>query len=82
MDNMTFPSSLTSAAELRMGPLDGDQLLAFYDSMGLKDLKQRVQAWLNQHKTVSEVTSKRKRYYSKHTKAQIPTPDDNKDMPF
>jgi hypothetical protein len=82
MDNMTFPSSLTSAAELRMGPLDGDQLLAFYDSIGLKDLKRRVQAQLNQQKTASEVASKGKRYYSKHTKAQIPTPDDYKDVPF
>jgi hypothetical protein len=69
MDNMMFLGSLSSVAELRMGPLDGDQLLAFYDSRGLKDLKQRVQAWLNQHKTASEVTSKRKRYCSKCTKA-------------
>jgi DNA polymerase-1 len=82
MDKMTFPGNLTSAAELRMAPLDGDQLLSFYDSMGLKDLKRRVQARLNQRKTASDGASKGKRYYSKRPRAQIPTPDDFKDVPF
>jgi 5'-3' exonuclease len=81
MDKMTFNGSFTSAAELRMAPLDGDRLLVFYDSMGLKDLKRRVEAGLNQQKTASEVAAKGKRYYSKRTKAQIPTPDDYKDVP-
>jgi DNA polymerase-1 len=83
MDKMTFPGNLTSAAELRMAPLDGDRLLAFYDSMGLKDLKRRVHARLNQRKTASDGASKGgKRYYSKRPKAQVPTPDDYKDVPF
>jgi DNA polymerase-1 len=82
LDKMTFPSSSTSVAELRMAPLDGDRLIAFYDSMGLKDLKRRVQARLNQQKTASEDASKGKRYYRKRPKAQIPAPDDYKDVPF
>ena len=79
LDKMTFPGNLTSAAELRMAPLDGDRLLAFYDSMGLKDLKRRVEARLNRP-TTSGATSKRS--YSRKPLAVIPTPHDYKDVPF
>lgn len=79
LNNMTFPENVTSAAELRMAPLDSDRLLAFYQDMGLKDMKRRVEARLssNQKKAV------RKKYNGKRRqKAEIPTPEDYKDVPF
>ena len=78
MDKMTFPDNLTSAAELRMEPMNGDRLLAFYEAMGLKDLKRRVQARLTQRKKSSNT----KRNNKKRLKAEIPTPEDYEDVPF
>jgi DNA polymerase I len=79
LDKMTFPGNLTSAAELHMAPLDGDRLLAFYDSMGFKDLKRRVEARLNRPKASGAAA---KRSFSKKPLAVVPTPDDYKDVPF
>lgn len=76
LEKMTFPVNLTSAAELRMAPLDGDRLLAFYEDMGLKDMRRRVEARLKQKKV------SRKKYNNKRPKATIPKPDDYKDVPF
>jgi len=80
LDKMTFPDNLNSAAELRMAPMDGDRLLAFYEDMGLKDMKRRVEARLNQKKAVR--TSNGKKYNNRRQKAEIPKPDDYKDVPF
>jgi DNA polymerase-1 len=79
MDKMTFPDNVASASELRMAPMDGDRLLAFYEEMGLRDMKRRVEARLNQTKTSRASNGKRN---GRRQKAEIPTPDDYKDVPF
>ena len=78
LDKMTFPENINGAAELRMAPMDGGRLLAFYENMGLKDLKRRVQARLNQKKAVRSV----KKYNNRRQKVEIPKPEDYKDVPF
>ena len=79
IDKMTFPENISSAAEFRMAPMDGERLLAFYKDMGLNDLKRRVEARLNQTKTSRASNGQRN---GRRQKAEIPTPDDYKDVPF
>lgn len=78
IDKMTFPDNVSSAAELRMAPLDGERLLSFYRDMGLNDLRRRVEARLNQKKVVKMA----KKYNNRRQKAVVPKPDDYKDVPF
>jgi DNA polymerase-1 len=78
IEKMTFPENITTAAELRMAPMDGERLLAFYKDMGLNDLRRRVEARLNQKKVVRSA----QKYNNRRKKAEIPKPDDYKDVPF
>lgn len=78
IEKMTFPENITSAAELRMAPMDGERLLAFYKDMGLNDLRRRVEARLNQKKVVRSA----QKYNNRRQKAEIPKPDDYKDVLF
>jgi DNA polymerase-1 len=48
MEMMTFPQGMDKAGDLRMEGIDGDRLLKFYDQMGFKDLKRRVEGRLTQ----------------------------------
>jgi hypothetical protein len=61
-----------------MAPMDGERLLAFYKDMGLNDLRRRVEARLNQKKVVRSG----QKYNNRRKKAEIPKPDDYKDVPF
>jgi DNA polymerase-1 len=78
LEKMTFPENISTAAELRMAPMDSERLLAFYEDMGLNDLKRRVEARLSQKKVVKTP----KKAYKSRQKAEIPKPDDYKDVPF
>ena len=53
-----------------MEPLDTDRLLAFYDRMGFRDLKRRVEGRLRGTKPRRPASS-----YSKRPKVQVPKPE-------
>ena len=44
---MGIPSHFDSISDFRMEPFDSDRLIAFYDRMGFRDLKRRVQSRIN-----------------------------------
>ena len=77
MDHMTgFPDGVTTVTELRMDPMDGDRILAFYDQMGFRTLKRTLEGRLKGRKIKKPNTS------SKRPKATVPRPEDYADVPF
>jgi hypothetical protein len=42
MEAMSIPSHFETISEFRMEPFDSKRLIAFYERMGFRDLKQRV----------------------------------------
>lgn len=76
---ITFPPGFQNVSDLHMEPLNGDRLLTFYDQMGFRDLKRRLQGRLLQ---LDRVKKSKKKFIPRRPKAEIPTPDDYKDVPF
>jgi hypothetical protein len=70
---------MDKASELRMEAIDGDRILAFYDVMGFRDLKRRVEGRLKQGGPAPRRSSSS---FSKRTKAEVPKPEDYSDVPF
>lgn len=79
MEIMSFPNGMDKASELRMEAIDGDRILAFYDVMGFRDLKRRVEGRLKQGGPAPRRSSSS---FSKRTKAEVPKPEDYSDVPF
>jgi DNA polymerase-1 len=75
----SIPSPMINVIDLRMEPLNGDRLLAFYRTMGFKTLQRQVKDRLEQN----EIKTKRpKSTWSQRPKAQIPEPKEYEDVPF
>ena len=76
---MTFPEDCLSIADLRMKGLAQERLLKFYDQMGFRDLKKRLEGRLSG----KAVTSRTKRNtWKSREKATVPQPEDFDDVPF
>jgi DNA polymerase-1 len=58
MEIMTWPEGMDKAGDLRMEGMDGDRLLKFYDQMGFKDLRRRVEGRLKQGAGAPEPTAR------------------------
>lgn len=75
----SIPSPMTNVTDLRMEPLNGDRLMAFYRGMGFKTLQRQVKDRLEQN----EIKTKRpKSTWSQRPKAQVPNPTEYEDVPF
>ena len=58
-EEMSFPSQLNSVSEIRMEILDRNRLLKFYERMGFRDLKRRIQSRLpNYGRVASPIADK------------------------
>lgn len=79
VEQISFPKDFKSVADLHMEPINGDRLLTFYDQMGFRDLKRRLQGRLLQ---LDKIKKSKKKFIPRRPKAEIPTPDDYKDVPF
>jgi hypothetical protein len=60
-----------------MEPMDADRLLEFYQLMGFRELKRRLQDRLTQEERKSKRRSSNRR-----PKAHVPKPEDYQEVPF
>jgi len=83
MKEMTFPDGLDRVSDLRMDVMDSDNLLQFYEEMGLRDLKRRFESRLQTERGINGVpTATRRSKFTPRVKAAIPKPEDFMDVPF
>jgi 5'-3' exonuclease len=78
----TVPIAMTKVTSLRMEPMNGDRLLAFYDEMGFRDLKRRVENRLTQTDRKKPARKKSTSSSWKRPKAEVPKAEDYADVPF
>ncbi len=81
VEEMTFPEGLRQVSELRMEPMNENRIIAFYDEMGFRDLKQRFTARLEGVKRTRRPAAANSRW-SAGSKVQVPHPDSFRDVPF
>eukprot|EP00546_Thalassionema_frauenfeldii_P016243 CAMPEP_0178901230 /NCGR_PEP_ID=MMETSP0786-20121207/3907_1 /TAXON_ID=186022 /ORGANISM="Thalassionema frauenfeldii, Strain CCMP 1798" /LENGTH=623 /DNA_ID=CAMNT_0020572309 /DNA_START=315 /DNA_END=2186 /DNA_ORIENTATION=- len=74
-ERMVGTLSSFNLVESRMQRLESERILGFYKTMGFKDLHRRIQNRITLQKKKRPVRKKR-------PKAQIPNPEDFKDVPF
>ena len=82
---MTFPEGIERVSDLRMAPMDSDNLIQFFDDMGLRDLKRKFEGRLRVERGVKGNPPARSAPPSKfapRAKAGIPRPEDFADVPF
>ncbi|GAX20564.1 DNA polymerase I [Fistulifera solaris] len=81
VEDMTFPEGQNQVSELRMEPMNENRIIAFYDEMGFRDLKQRFTARLEGVKRTRRPAAANSRW-SAGSKVQVPHPDSFRDVPF
>lgn len=91
LDLVSFPDGINKVGELRMKPMDIDNLLEFFDEMGLRDLKRRFEErlkaergfkWNPPKNRIEKPKKKERRKFIQRPKVNIPKADDFSDVPF
>lgn len=71
------PEDVSDLTNLRMEPMDADRLMEFYQLMGFRELKRRLQDRLTQEERKFKRKSSNRR-----PKAHVPKPEDYQGVPF
>jgi 5'-3' exonuclease len=83
-DNMKFPDGIEKVSDLRMELMDPNGLSRFFGEMGLRELKMRFDKRLQLQRGVKVEPQKRqdRSKFASRPKAEIPKPEDFRDVPF
>jgi DNA polymerase-1 len=83
-DEMTFPESAPSVADLRMENMNRTRLLEFYEQMGFRDMKRRVEGRIVQadRREKARPVPRDKKRFAQRLKAEIPQPEEFEGLPF